>query len=342
MSSKFNLDKCDIIRELGRGMVGTTYLVKLNSNNYALKIEKIPESHALDKFNTKYAEWREIEFSEKFGNRYPEQFIKLYAYDVINDCDFDNGTDPSHLPEEVQKRLSDKFNSTYCIRKLYSLVDTDLSKIIKTLNRKQIYSLVIQRTHIIWLLSTAGYSHNDLHMGNIGVIYTKKKCINILNNKISIPTYGNIFVALDFGNLTNSSWELSSYEKKFKSGDVLRIITSLINYKNKFMRNDKPSNKIFSFKNLSNDVVKKIKKTKEWIDMNGGLKKSNDSDYKIVLFQVLYPKIFQEILLGDDFVEVNELEYLIDLKDIIYFITHKSNLKKIIKYFVCRIYDIEI
>ena len=77
-------------------MVGITYLVELNSNNYALKIEKIPESHASEPFNTKYPEWREIEFSKQFGNKYPEQFIKLYAWDIQDDCNYVNPNNYRH------------------------------------------------------------------------------------------------------------------------------------------------------------------------------------------------------------------------------------------------------
>ena len=78
MSKKTSIDKYKIIKELGNGMVGTTWLVTLNKKKYALKIEKISEENL--EFNTKYPEWREIDFSEKFGNNYPEQFVKLIQY----------------------------------------------------------------------------------------------------------------------------------------------------------------------------------------------------------------------------------------------------------------------
>lgn len=339
--SKFDLDKYNIIKELGQGMVGITYLVEFDSNQYALKIEKIPESHALDKFNTKYAEWREIEFSEQFGNNYPEQFIKLYAWDIIDNCDYSNPNDFTHLPKEVQTRLQEKIDSKFCIRKLYSLVDTDLSKIIKTLNKKQIYSLIIQTAHIIWLLDTEGYSHNDLHGQNIGVIYTDKKYINILNDKIPIPTYGNIFTALDFGNLTKNTWKLTEYEKNFKSKDTIRILTKLVKYEIKFDVGSKQNNKLLTVKEIGSGSMNKIIETVEWEDLDQYITDSNPND-KIILYQILYPDIFQQIFFGDNYNSTIKLVYLIDIDDIIYFMKNKSNLKKIIKYFVCKIYDIEI
>lgn len=337
--SKFNLSKCKIIKELGHGMIGTTYLVKLASTQYAMKIEKIPESNVVDKFNTKYNEWREIEFSEHFGNKYPEQFVKLYSWDIIDNCDYVNPSDFSHLPENVQKKLQDKIDSKFCIRKLYSLVDTDLSKIAESLNKKQTYSLIIQTAHIIWLLGTEGYSHNDLHYGNIGVKYTNKKYIKILNNKIPIPVYGHIFVALDFGMMTKNTWELSEYEKNFKCKDTIRILTKIIKYENKIDLGIKQTKKLLGIKEIHLNLMEKIKQTIEWEDLNQYV---SDPDDKIFLLQILYPEIFQQIFFGDKFVQVNKLVYLIDIEDIIYFLKYKSDLKKIIKYFICKIYNIEI
>ena len=42
-----------------------------------------------------------------------------------------------------------------------------------------------------------GYTHNDLHNANIGIIKSKQKYINILNYKI--PTFGYIIKLIDYG-----------------------------------------------------------------------------------------------------------------------------------------------
>lgn len=174
-----------IIKELGHGMIGTTYLIKIKNKHYALKIEKVIED-VIDKnkidiiHNTKYPEWREIEFSKKFGNKYPEQFMQLINYDIIENCDHVQKYTPQSIesmPESVRKIINEKINSTYCIRKIYSLVDCDLSKIINNLNKKELYSFIIQTIHIIFLLNKNGYNHNDLHGQNIGVIKTKKNIL---------------------------------------------------------------------------------------------------------------------------------------------------------------------
>lgn len=339
--AKYNLDKCKIIKELGNGMIGTTYLVKLFSKYYAMKIEKISKSIALDEYNTKYNEWREIEFSEKFGNKYPEQFIKLFSWDIIENCDYINPNDFSYLPLDVRKKLQEKNSSNFCIRKLYSLVDTNLGNIIEKLNKKQIYSLIIQTAHIIWLLAKKSYYHNDLHSENIGVICTTKKYIKILDKKISIPTCGYIFVGLDFGMMTNNTWELSEYEKKFKNKDIMRILTRLVKYKNNIDIGEKHTKKLLTIKDINLDIMDKIKNTIEWNDLDKIII-DYDIDDKILLFQILYPKIFQQIFFRDKFKKLNKLVYKIDTDDIIYFLKNKSNIKKIIKYFTCKIYNIRI
>lgn len=74
-----------VIKEIGSGMIGTTYLVKDKKNNkYALKIEKIFEKDI--KKSLKSNIWREIEFSNNLGKKYPDQFMYLYNYQIIKNC----------------------------------------------------------------------------------------------------------------------------------------------------------------------------------------------------------------------------------------------------------------
>ena len=76
------IDDIRIGKKLGFGMVGTTYLAKDKDNNkYALKIE-----HVLPKDIKKSlasAIWREIEFANTMGKKYPDQFMKVYDYKII-------------------------------------------------------------------------------------------------------------------------------------------------------------------------------------------------------------------------------------------------------------------
>ncbi len=335
-----SIDKYKIIKELGHGMVGTTYLAKLGNKKYALKIEKISEKNL--KPNTKFSEWREIEFSEKFGNSHPDQFIKLIKYDVVDNCEHKQvySGDLKYLPENVSKYLIEKNNSKYCIRKVYSLVDCDLSKIIDQLDKKQIYSLIVQNAYIIYLLKSNGYSHNDLHSQNIGVIKTKKKYINILG--LNVPTFGYQYVALDFGKITWNKWELTPEEIKDSNPDkdVLRIIKRFIKYSgdleiiNQFGEKRKMG-KLMELGDIKN-YFDLIKDTEEYDTLEKFVESDKD---KIILFQILYPKKFQKIILGKKKIQVVNLLYKLDLIDILYFFKYKNDLKKIIKYFSLKLDD---
>lgn len=352
-NNQYNLNDCKIIKELGHGIFGTTYLVELNSNQYALKIEKISNESLTNENDSKYVEWREIDFSFQFGNYYPEQFIKLYSYDVIDNCNYVNPSPidiSSQMPQDVQKRIEDKNNSMHCIRKLYSLVDTTLNTMINDLNKNQIYSMVIQNLNIIWLLDTNGYTHNDLHGGNIGVIYTNQEYVNVLDNQIPIPTFGNIFVALDFGNMTKNSPDELNHEGRIR--DTMKIISRLVKYQNKFVLEDNlgktfQTNKLIKVSQIDKKKITKMRKTKQWkkmcseIKLNSRTIKPMELDDKIILFQMLYSMKFQKILLGEQYTELNNLVYKMEIKNIIYFIKNKNDLRKMIKYFVCEMYQLD-
>jgi len=340
-TNKSNLiDKYKIIKELGHGMVGTTYLAKLGNKKYALKIEKISEKNL--KKSTEFAEWREIEFSEKFGNLHPDQFIQLIKYDIVDNCEHNQvySGDLKYLPENVSNYLIEKNKSKYCIRKVYSLVDCDLSKIIDQLDKKQIYSLIVQNAYIIYLLQSNGYSHNDLHSKNIGVIKTKKKYINILGCNVSLLGYQ--YVALDFGKITWNKWKLTDEEIKDAKPekDILRIIKRFIKYSGELeIINDFGEKRKMSKLMELSDIKKYVGLIKE-TDEYDTLSKFVDSDKdKIILYQILYPKKFQQIILEKDKIQVTNLLYKLDLIDILYFFKYKNDLKKIIKYFTLKLDD---
>ena len=80
------LDDYKIIKKIGKGFSGTTYLVKKNGKSYALKIQKILESDI--KKSLRIEHWREIEFCKKFANKHPEHFMTLYDYDITISYDY--------------------------------------------------------------------------------------------------------------------------------------------------------------------------------------------------------------------------------------------------------------
>lgn len=111
-----------------------------------MKIEKIAEKYALKK-NLASREWREIDFALNLANHHPEQFMTLYKYDVVDNCTHvqEYPNELKNYPVYVQKIFTEKNNSQYCIRKVYSLVDTTLKFVMDRLTIKQIYSMIAKQ-----------------------------------------------------------------------------------------------------------------------------------------------------------------------------------------------------
>ncbi len=92
-----NFDDLQIIKKLGSGVFGTSYLVKKTKDSnqeYVLKIQKLLYSEKKLKDNNRdYKEqiWREIDLHE-FVNTLDKKeqifFTKIYEYKIINNCDY--------------------------------------------------------------------------------------------------------------------------------------------------------------------------------------------------------------------------------------------------------------
>ena len=128
------------IKELGTGFSGTVYLVKIKNKLCSLKIQHIFKKDILNK---KSDIWNEITFYKYVSDFYPI-FKKFYSYNIVSDCKFIKnnnsiGLSVSGFPmyEKLQK-------SNYCIEYISSYEENTLVTIIDKLNKKQLYSLILQ------------------------------------------------------------------------------------------------------------------------------------------------------------------------------------------------------
>ena len=194
-----DINQFKIIKKLGSGIIGTVYLADYQGKRYALKIEHILEEDIKDKSSHV---WNEIRFAKDIANKNPMQFMTLYDYDIIDKCELkqEYAIDIGILPEPTQKYLKQLAESEFCVRKIYSLVDTTLSK-IEFKNLEEIYSMILQMMYIVHLMEKKGYIHGDLHPGNVGVLNTDEEFVNVLG--YSVPTFGRIYQAIDFGGVLN-------------------------------------------------------------------------------------------------------------------------------------------
>lgn len=191
-----------IIKELGKGMFGTTYLVEKNNKKFALKRQKI-----LPKFikkSNQSALWRELDFY-KWINMLDKSdrdfFVHLYDYKIY-ECSFDYV--PVQKPRGVMKKIyTDLKKSKYCVDFLIDLKDNTILDLLKLkLDGNQKLSVIVQCLYILYLIHKNGYYHCDIHSGN--VMYTKCNVVeeilmNIDGKKYKFKSGGYRISIIDYG-----------------------------------------------------------------------------------------------------------------------------------------------
>lgn len=322
----------EIIKELGNGMYGTTYKIKENDKFYALKIEYILESDLIDNElikNTDNLHWREIYFANHLNKLYPEQFMKLYTYKIINNCEHKQKytIKREFIPKYFRNKFDKLAKSKYCIEKKYELINGTIKDIFNKLNQNQRYSIVAQLAGIIKILEKHKYLHGDFHSANMGYILTKKKFVTILGHKI--PTNGYIVKAIDYGSILHKNFNMTKSETKeykFRFGtEFISVINTVMIDRTKF----------FDYAEQNN--IKLIYKKDKQKILNSDLKNilskyTKNQDIVFILADILYNKDFQKIILGKKYKEYINVENYFDDIDFIYMAENKFNLDKIIKY----------
>ena len=242
-----NFNNIEIIKTLGVGMYGTTYLVKYNNDKYALKIQKILSDDINESY--KNAVRRELDLYNYINtlNSIQQQFFtKLYKYEIIDECSHTQKRPFSikHLDE----KLLNLDKSKWCIK---YLTDFKGEKTLhqyfsnNTLTINQTYSIILQICNIMLILFNGGYSHNDLHSGNIMLNYKKKKYFYFF--KYKIPYYGFQISAIDYGEVLHKKFGIK-YEninikiflknrKKFLFNELYNQIINLTSNYDKYIIN---------------------------------------------------------------------------------------------------------
>ncbi len=216
------LDKYEIIKKLGSGAFGDTFLVKYKDKRYAMKIENIPEEEIKKDLSSPI--WREIEFATTMHKECPNHIMKLYEYDIIENCTHKHHdpiqNDSFHPnPKKFQEYYDKKMNSKHCLRMIYSLVDVTIEQHQKELIKKPKevwYSLFIQYFYVMYCLQKKGYSHNDLHSNNIGLVFTENKTMTVFKY-YPIPTFGYKLVLMDYGLVLNEKYPM--HERHYVMGN---------------------------------------------------------------------------------------------------------------------------
>jgi serine/threonine protein kinase len=201
-----DFNKIKIIKKIGSGVFGTTYLVNYKNKKYALKIQHILEEDKIKNFKNEI--WREMDlyqFINKLNKNDQLFFTKLYDYQIYDNC--------KHIQKrefEIDDDLIENLdNSTWCIKYLLEYHGTTtLYKFLSTKNLtdKKAISFMLQICKIIYLLYQGGYSHNDLHFNNLMIKKTSKKYFTFMNK--NIPYCGYQISAIDFGKVLHKKFNI--------------------------------------------------------------------------------------------------------------------------------------
>ena len=207
----YNMDfsHIEVIKKIGAGIKGTTYLIKSHGNNYAMKIQHILEKDKKRDFNNEL--WREIDLYNYIGRMKLKNrcfFTQLYHYDFINDCTHKQEREWNFDPNSsLGKELAELDKSPWCLRFFLDYHgDTTLRNYMEThkLTLKQKYSMLLQICKIIMLLYEGGYMHKDLHANNIMVSPTTKEYFTLMGKKV--PYYGIQLSAIDYGEVMHEKF----------------------------------------------------------------------------------------------------------------------------------------
>jgi broad specificity phosphatase PhoE len=346
-------NKIKIIKSLGKGTNGETFLIELDNQQYALKKQKILESEK-DMFDDeiKFFEW-----IKKLNANQKKFFMQLYHYRIDNDCKFDFIPIRGNIDKEHIK-------SNLCFDMILELKQNTLDKIINKLSKQQIISAFIQISFAVFLMQKSEYYHFDSKTDNIAYNKTNNDEINI-GNFGKIKTFGYQYSLIDYGSVLQKEFKLDEYDKKmleaqkYFNGDIMNMIDYIL-LKNEEIFSQIQENKIHLktkeahelFMNIPNNKINKITKILEKklnVDFIDELKKIDSDNVKkepkymfaiycaITIYRVKFPKSFMNQLSKQFNINIKDNNIIFAKKELLYLIKNQNKLKKIIKYLKKRV-----
>ena len=286
---------------------------------YAIKIIKVKEKYKEQSYEI--SAWREVDFANTVGNLYPNSFIYMYAYDVIDNVDDFNYNRPKKHPNaNLYNQLK---KSKYAVRIVYSYINDTLDKVIHSLSKEQLYSMIVQITFAIKVMHENGYTHNDLKLHNIGAKHTSDKYVD-LDDNLRVKTHGYIYKIIDYGGILHRKYDLSETSSKIHHNKMIKEVDFILynlfrcDFKDKFFcggiyPKDGTFKECHVYKNIEHY-------TSVW-------------DYQYYLFAILYPTQHQRFCTKNINHNTSDVKLLLPFKDILHYIKFKRNAGKIINYF---------
>lgn len=200
-----------IIKKIGEGFNGTVFLIEFNGEKMIYKIEKLNDFDQ----GLKSIYYRQIDFNENVACHYPNRFMVLKSYGIIENCKHKQQI-PANVKGKWKKMLIEKNNLPRCCYLIYSPVldGTFMSikkKVFKSINLY--YDMFYQVVDGLNIMRNAGYTHQDLHSNNI-----------MFSGKTKLKWY-----IIDYGGIGNKKYPVSKDDIKRKEYISLDLIVFLWN-----------------------------------------------------------------------------------------------------------------
>lgn len=331
----------NIIKKLGYGTNGVSYLILKNDKFIVKKRQKLPD-YELNK-NMYRKVWKEIyfySFIDTLSDFDKKFFSVLYNYKVSL-CDYKHEiiTTDSY----INSRNKIRNNSLYCIDTYIEYKGTSVTDIIYKFTKNDIYSLIIQLIYAIKILKTHGYIHNDIHTDNI----TRIDGHPIINNY----KFNYQYAIIDYGRISHLKYCADEYalslhlDKIDFDWDILEMINNVVirslslhyinninipyisdNQKFKIYQNN---HKLFNkCKHVLFQIYPDLKHSFDINKLNKSVK---------LTFDILIAAFDKEFYIKTLKLYKYDVPNLLSSDEIVYILTHLNNYNNIIDFFIEKI-----
>lgn len=338
-----SLSNLPVRRVLGEGAIGKVFLLERNGQRFALKVEYILPMYLKrgGKFDN------EKRFAQQVARRHPDKFIQLLDSSVVRGCSAELSDIPDYFPASKKKFLAKARKGRICVYKLYTLVDTTLSKIERNLCRMSLphrYSILLQLLDILRVMEETKWVHGDFHPGNVGILNApRRKTVTVGQSQIPVPTYGTQVQSIDLSDVLHpdtlhprrpyegdpNRTELDHYREHLWADR--QIVLSVMVIEEPYWAYVKKHNIRLSYP----EDLAKIGALPEFQKLRRSKRLQRLPDHLIFrMVHLLHPELFERTLFGDKFKKVVPLRLLMPIEDIMYVYYNFFNTEKLISHFL--------
>lgn len=345
-----------ILRSIGKGWYGEVFMGRINKSFYVLKISKVMPEMFDGEDSTKGAAWRELYFYTKIAPKY-KKILKIYTIDYkIGKCDFKHPMTEDHkhhhyLPSKYKQKHQDLVNSPYCLMNVqpyfislslsnhfwaiwnrilpkdelappiskFKWLDVGESTDVRiVITKKLYYKWFIEIMKQLQCLHSIGFSHNDIHGGNIIITIKDKTAILIDYGFVNCNKWNNYTTDIDIAYLFNLTHLSTTYDEVKRLNQI-------------YGDNEFPTDNYFQCKDMimSSMAFNPVHRACE------NVPEEQKYDVEFEMAKMMMPELVNNIIFKK-YVDqmVWDKMWLIDYKDVLYYIKYAfNNLEQVITYF---------